>query len=95
MGERLEALLRIVVAIITGIILYIFAIVVNLIMLVHWIYVIISGRRSRPLAEFCNAYCSIQYKYLRYLTFTTNDRPIPFGSGEEIRPVEMSTRKRR
>ncbi|MBW3022384.1 DUF4389 domain-containing protein [Candidatus Woesearchaeota archaeon] len=94
MGERAEALLRIVVAIITGIILYVFGFVVQIVTFIHWFYVIFSGKRSKALAEVCNSYCSILYEYARYITFTTNDRPIPFGKHEEVMSVDVRHRRK-
>lgn len=94
MGERVEAILRLFIAIITGILLYIFGYVIGLVNFVHWFYVIITGKRSKSLAEFANSYCNLLYNYTRYMTFTTNERPIPFGPWEEIKSVNFPKKRR-
>lgn len=90
MGERSEALFRIVVLIVTGIILGLWKGLVQVTVVIHWIYVIFSGKRSGEIAKFTNYYVTLVYKYIRYLTFATNERPFPFGEfGKPIMPVDM------
>ena len=88
MGERSEAFLRIIVSIVSGIILGLWKAIVQLVTIIHWIYVVFSGKRSQGLAEFCNLWNTQIYRYIRYMTFTTNERPFPFSSlgdvGDEV-----------
>ena len=94
MSERTEALMRILVAIVYGIILGIWKIVTEIVAIVHWFYVIFSGKRSRDLAEFCNLWTTQAYRFIRYMTFATNTRPFPFSDlGNVIEPVELKTEK--
>ena len=79
MSERSEALMRIVVGIITGIILGIWKLLIKLIAVIHFFYALFTNKRSKDLGEFAE-YWNIQiYKYVRYMTFVTNHRPFPFS----------------
>ncbi|MDP6642348.1 MAG: DUF4389 domain-containing protein [Candidatus Nanoarchaeia archaeon] len=78
MGERGEALLRILIGLITGIILGLWKVLIQIIVIVHWIFVIISGKRSNELAEFVEMWNTQIYVYLRYMTLVSNERPFPF-----------------
>jgi len=79
MTERVEALMRIVVAIISGIILGIWKMLVQILAIVHWFMVIITAKRNKEIAEFSEIWNTQMYIYLRYLTFVTNERPFPFN----------------
>jgi len=78
-SERKEAWLRIVVAIVSGIILKFWGIAVAVAAVLNWIVAVFSGKRSRRMAEFCENWNTEYYRYVRYLTFVTNERPFPFG----------------
>ena len=91
MSERTEALMRIVVGIISGIILGLWKLVAEIVSIIHWFYVMFAGKRSRDLAEFCNAWNTQVYRYIRYMTFSTNARPFPFSEiGVVIHPVDIN-----
>ncbi len=83
MGERGEALMRIVVGIISGIILTVWKGLIQLLGIVHWIIVLVTGKRVKDLATFSEIWNTQMYTYLRYMTFVTNKRPIPFNSLEK------------
>ena len=90
MGERTEALLRIVIGIISGIILGLWKVIVQVVVVIHWFYVIITGKRNKGLAQFCNMWVTYVYNYVRYMTLTTNKRPFPFNEfGKVLEKVEM------
>jgi len=80
MGERKEALMRIVVLMVSGIILSLWRVLIQAIVVIHWIYAIITGERSKGLAEFCQIWNCQVYGFLLYITFMTNKRPFPFTS---------------
>ena len=91
MSERTEALMRIVVGIVFGIILGLWKIVIQVVAVLHWFYVIFTGKRSRDLAEFCNLWNTQAYRFIRYMTFSANTRPFPFSDlGAVMHPVEIS-----
>ena len=94
MSERREAWMRIVVAIVSGIILGLWKTLVAVVAIFHWFYIIFAGRRSKGLADFCNLWAAQAYRFVRYLTFTTNSRPFPFSElGSTLHPVDIKNKK--
>jgi len=83
MGERLEALMRIVVGFVSGIILYFWAYLIGLLIVVNFIWTLISGKRIKDVAELCEVWNTQKYDFFRYMTFVTNERPFPFNRIEK------------
>ncbi len=77
-NERLEALMRIVVAVVSGIILSVWRYFVVLISLVNFIYTIFTGKRMKELAGMAELWNSQWYVFQRYMIFQSNARPFPF-----------------
>ncbi|MEK6947484.1 MAG: DUF4389 domain-containing protein [Nanoarchaeota archaeon] len=95
MSERKEAWMRIIVGIVSGIILSLWKTLVMALTIFHWIYVMFSGKRSGGIAEFCNLWTTQAYRFVRYMTFSTNSRPFPFSElGDAMHPVEFKTKKK-
>jgi len=82
--ERKEAWMRIIVAIVSGIILYLWGYVVCFLSIVNWLIALFSGRRNKGMAEFCEYWNTEYYKFTRYLTSVTNKRPFPFSEMEKL-----------
>ena len=80
MSERKEAWMRIVVGIISGIVLSIWKIFIQLLAIINWLIAVFAGKRNKELARMCEIWNTQIYIYLRYLTFVTNERPFPFKS---------------
>lgn len=80
MAERSEALMRIVVGIVSGIILSVWKIIIQVFGVVNFIITLFTGKRNRDLAEFCEIWNTQTYIFLRYMTFVNNKRPFPFVS---------------
>ena len=78
MSERKEALMRILVGIISGIILAFWGFLMRVIVIIHFLYVLFANKRNKDLAEFSNSWNTFTYNFMRYMTFTTNKRPFPF-----------------
>jgi len=78
MGERVESLMRIVIGIVSGIILGLWKAIIQILGIIHWIIVILSGKRQKGIADFSEIWNSQIYVYLRYMTFVSNKRPFPF-----------------
>lgn len=89
MSERNEALMRIIVAIISGVILGIWRGLVQLLVFFHWIVVLVTGERIRGISEFCHIWNLQMYAYLKYLTFVTNTRPFPFADMVAVNKKEI------
>ena len=78
-SERKEALMRIIVFFISGIILLVWRTFVYLIVFVHLIYVLISGKRIKDLAVWGETWNTQWYIFQKYIIFLDNRRPFPFG----------------
>lgn len=87
-SERKEGWMRILVAIISGIILSVWGYIIFIIAVINWIIVVFSGKRNKSLAEFCEPWNTEYYKYYRYLTFVSNKRPFPFSNVERLSKYE-------
>ena len=94
MTQRTEALMRVLVLIVSGLILYVWYFLVVVLTIIHWIFVLATGRTVKGMAEFCNLWVTQVYKFLRYITFSTNARPFPFAEMEKsMHPVESKNKK--
>lgn len=83
MNERLETLMRIVVLIVTGLILGIWKALIQILVIVNFIITLITGKRSKGVANLCEIWNTQVYIFLRYITFVTNERPFPFEALEK------------
>ena len=95
MGERTEALMRIVVGIISGIIIGLWASIIEILAVIHGVYVLFAGKRSKSIADFSNMLITELYHFYRYMYFTTNKRPFPFRDLTKQRDsIELGKKKR-
>jgi len=78
MGERAEGWMRIIVLIISGIILGFWRIFIQVIGVINFLWTIIAGKRIQDLSELSELWNTQYYTFLRYMTFVTNERPMPF-----------------
>ncbi len=80
LSERQEAFFKIIVFIITGIILGIWGYLIFVLGVINWIIAILTGKRNKDLAVMCEYWNTETYRYIRYLTSVTNERPFPFNN---------------
>ena len=66
-SERKEAWMRIIVGIVSGIILSVWKVLVQILAVVHWFIVIFTGKRKKDLANFCEYWNTEIYKFMRYI----------------------------
>ena len=78
MGERKEILIRIFIAIVSGIILGVWRWFILVIGIVNWIYTLFVGKRIKQISELSEIWNTQIYVFLRYMTLVTNERPFPF-----------------
>lgn len=78
MSERKEAFMRIIVGIVTGVILGIWAYLIYALVFVNFIVTIFTGKRVKDLAKFSEIWNTQSYTFVRYMTFVSNQRPMPF-----------------
>jgi len=84
LSERKEAWFRIIIAIVSGIILSIWKAFIQILAIINWLVTVFSGKRNKGMAELCEYWNTEIYKYIRYLTFVTNERPFPFSNVERM-----------
>jgi hypothetical protein len=82
--ERIEALLRIPIALVSGIIWGLWSYLIVILVIINWFMTLFTGERNKSLALFCEYFNTETYKLSRYLTFMSNVRPFPFTSIEWI-----------
>jgi len=82
-SERIEALMRIPVAIVSGIMLVVWRYFIYVLVLIHFVYVLFSGKREKELAELSELWNTQWYIFQRYIIFVSNKRPFPFGKLEK------------
>jgi hypothetical protein len=80
--ESREALMRIPVGIVSGIILSIWKVLVIALSIANLVITFFTGKRNKEIADFCEIWNTQLYVFLKYVTFITNDRPFPFNSME-------------
>jgi hypothetical protein len=83
MTERKEALMRIVVGFVSGIILAVWRYLIIVLMIFNFIYTLSSGKRLKEFANMCEVWNTQFYIFQRYLFFVTNERPFPFRNLEK------------
>ncbi len=78
MNERTETVMRIFVAIVTGIILSVWKMLIVVFVVFNFIATLFTGKRVKDLAELSEVWNTQQYVFIRYITFASNRRPFPF-----------------
>ena len=78
--ERKESLMRIIVLIVSGIILGVWAYLVKVLAVVNFFIALFSNKRNKGIAEFCEYWNTEFYRFSRYIASVTNERPFPFTS---------------
>ncbi|MEK6760967.1 MAG: DUF4389 domain-containing protein [Nanoarchaeota archaeon] len=78
MSERLEALIRIPVAIVAGIILYLWGYLIVAFVVLNFVYTLFAGKRLKEIADLSEVWNTQNYILKRYVIFESNMRPFPF-----------------
>jgi len=87
--ERMEALMRIVVGIVSGIIIYVWGYLIGVFFIINFFYKIFTGKRLDELAKMSETWNTQNYHFIRYMTFCTNEKPFPFEElKEDLNRVE-------
>jgi len=77
-NERLEAIIRVFIAIISGFILSIWFWIIKIFTIVNFIITLVTGDRNKELSRYCEIWTTQAYHYAKYVMFGTNKRPFPF-----------------
>jgi hypothetical protein len=86
--ERQEAWFRIIVAIVSGILLSVWKILIKILLIINWFVTVFTGKRNKDMADLCEYWNTEVYKYIRYLTLVSNKRPFPFSNVERMSKFE-------
>jgi hypothetical protein len=78
-----EALMRIPVLIVSGIILSVWGYLIGLLIIVNFFYTIFSSKRMKEVALLSEVWNTQVYSFMRYMTFVENKRPFPFSHLEK------------
>lgn len=92
--ERKEAWIRLPLGLAGKILLDLWGCLILVVGILHWIYVIFTGKRNKALAKFANLWVSYQYRFFRYMNFAVNDRPLGY-IGLEMEPVDLAIKKKK
>lgn len=84
LSERKETWFRIIVAIVSGIILGAWNLLIRVLIILNFVYTAIKGKRHKGMADLCEYWNTELYKFVRYLTFVSNERPFPFSKVEKM-----------
>ena len=89
MSERSEALVRIPMFIIGSIAVFLFKIIARLASLLNLFYTFFMNKRNEKLSYFCNLFCAFQYRYERYINFTTDKNDFLQNISKGVDPLDM------
>ena len=78
-SERFEALMRIPVVIISGMILVLWRSLIYLLVILNFIYILIFNKRLREFVEMGEFWNAQWHQFWTYIIFASNDMPFPFG----------------
>jgi len=87
-SERKEALIRLVVFIVSGVILYLWSYLAYAIAILNWLWALFSGERSAPLGNFIEYFNTELYRFSNYITGVSNKRPFPFTDLKKLSKFE-------
>jgi len=73
-ASRLELLVRIVWFIVSSIVVWFFSIIALICVVVHWFYILITGKRHRGLNNLIKDYVIYRTKVLAYGLMVTEER---------------------
>ncbi|MDP3992325.1 MAG: DUF4389 domain-containing protein [Candidatus Pacearchaeota archaeon] len=76
--ERKEALMRIPVLIVSGIVLGIWKYFIVVLGIINFFYTLFQAKRMKNLAEMSEIWNTQWYVFQRYMIFESNLRPFPF-----------------
>jgi hypothetical protein len=73
-SSRVELFVRILWAILSCIVLFFFSIVAIICVILHWIYILITGKRSKGLNDVLKSYVIYRFRVDGYLMMLTDER---------------------
>lgn len=89
MSERSEALKRIPWFIIGEIAVSLFKSLARFFSLLNFFHTFLFNKRNEKLSYFCNLFCAFQYRYERYINFTTDKNDFLQNINKGLDPLDM------
>jgi len=78
-NERKEALMRIFVFVVSGMILVLWRSLIYILVIINLIYTLIFGRRLKEFVKMGQFWNAQWHQFWTYIIFASNERPFPFG----------------
>ncbi len=89
-AETKEAFYRLPIVIIGWVIMDLWAVLICVVGVLHWLYELFTAKRHKGMAKFANYFVTYMYNFVRYATLTTNKRPFPWDDfGKPVEKVNM------
>ena len=89
MSERTQALKRIYIYIVGSICVFFWKTFARLLSLVNLVHTLITGKRNERIAYHSNLFCAFQYRFERYMNFTTDKNDMFSNTRKGIDPLDM------
>lgn len=80
--------MRFVYMILFAVILYVAGIVMGIVVLIQFVFALITGSDNSNLRQLGDSLSQFIYAALRFLTYNSDDKPFPFADWPEPAPVE-------
>ena len=93
-AETREAIYRLPIVIIGWVIMDLWAVLICVVGLIHWLHELLLGKRHKGMAKFANYFVTYMYNFVRYAALTTNKRPFPWDDfGKAVEKVDMKKKR--
>ncbi|MBU2885063.1 DUF4389 domain-containing protein [Gilvimarinus agarilyticus] len=79
--------MRLVFMILFSVILYVAGIVMSILVIVQFVFALITGKDNSNLRQLGDSLSQFIYAALRFLTYNTEEKPFPFADWPEPAPV--------
>lgn len=80
--------MRLVFMILFSVILYVAGIVMSILVVVQFLFALITGNANPNLRQLGDSLSQFIYAALRFLTYNTDDKPFPFADWPKPDPIE-------
>ncbi|MDO3386461.1 DUF4389 domain-containing protein [Gilvimarinus sp. SDUM040013] len=80
--------MRLVFMILFSVILYVAGIVMSILVVVQFVFALITGKDNPNLRQLGDSLSQFIYAALRFLTYNTDEKPFPFADWPQPSPIE-------
>jgi hypothetical protein len=89
MSERSQALKRISYYVVGTIFIFFWRILIRFLSILNLLYTLVMNERNEKIAYFSNLFCAFQYRFERYIAFTTDKDDMFSKLKKGIDPLDM------